>query len=307
MLGDANPWSTPGQCVHGRSGAHLASPLYGRVAGTLIAPITARVSFVTIIYLTLMGDINQMPFIDRNDLFPVLYHRPTPSAKITREQLCTHRNPLDVAYAMSDVYSGIYSSKNQARSLELKRYSRGRIPTELANTLYLTHTQSEKESLIKLGCVTTSGVLQRRSNFRANFFQSSPFRHLLSRNFSTTSLSGGARSEHVCHNARELSPSSCRSDSASIPPRITYLLMTIAAIHLRHWMPSDGMLFSLRVNFPITSETYGRVTNVIESVDPFNVEFVTKQAISLLFRQLMFQKSTHFNTVYIQSNLKEIL
>ncbi|KAJ0178361.1 hypothetical protein K1T71_006184 [Dendrolimus kikuchii] len=52
-----------------------------------------------------MGDINQISFIDRNDLFPMLYHRPTSSAKITREQLCTHRNPLDVAYAMSDVYS----------------------------------------------------------------------------------------------------------------------------------------------------------------------------------------------------------
>ncbi|KAJ0170435.1 hypothetical protein K1T71_013806 [Dendrolimus kikuchii] len=57
-----------------------------------------------------------------------------------------------VAYAMSDVYSGIYSSKKQSRSLELKPYSQESIPTDLANTLYLTHTQSEKENLIKLGC-----------------------------------------------------------------------------------------------------------------------------------------------------------
>ncbi|XP_072948186.1 uncharacterized protein [Epargyreus clarus] len=95
----------------------------------------------------LAGDINQLPYIERNNLFELLYSRPTPVAKISQELLCTHRNPKDVAYALSEVYSGIYSSVPRTRSLQLKRYTDASIPKSLEKTLYLVHTQSEKESL----------------------------------------------------------------------------------------------------------------------------------------------------------------
>ncbi|XP_052740698.1 uncharacterized protein LOC128198590 [Bicyclus anynana] len=95
----------------------------------------------------LIGDKNQLPFIDRNNLFKLHYCRPNQVARVNQELLCTHRNPMDVAYALSEVYNGIYSSKPRVRSLELRRYSGSQIPKDSTNTLYLTHTQGEKEML----------------------------------------------------------------------------------------------------------------------------------------------------------------
>lgn len=99
----------------------------------------------------LIGDVNQLPFIDRDNLFPLVYTRPAHIVAVTRELLCTHRNPMDVAYALGIVYCGIYSSKSRVRSLELKSFSRARIPKSPPNTLYLVHTQVEKESLKNQG------------------------------------------------------------------------------------------------------------------------------------------------------------
>ncbi|XP_050563196.1 uncharacterized protein LOC118276113 isoform X1 [Spodoptera frugiperda] len=99
----------------------------------------------------LIGDINQLPFIDRDNLFPLHYGRPTHITPISQELLCTHRNPMDVAYALNTVYSGIYSSRSGVRSLETKRFSGAMIPKSLPDTLYLVHTQAEKESLKNQG------------------------------------------------------------------------------------------------------------------------------------------------------------
>ncbi|GBP28163.1 hypothetical protein EVAR_76258_1 [Eumeta japonica] len=51
------------------------------------------------------------------------------------------RNPMDVAHVLNEVYSGIYSSMNQVRSLQLESYSDANIPKDLPNTLYRTYTQ----------------------------------------------------------------------------------------------------------------------------------------------------------------------
>ncbi|GBP93692.1 hypothetical protein EVAR_98937_1 [Eumeta japonica] len=48
---------------------------------------------------------------------------------VTKELLCTYRNPMNVAYAINDIYSG--TSKTQVRSLKLKRYSDTKIPEDL--------------------------------------------------------------------------------------------------------------------------------------------------------------------------------
>ncbi|XP_072939010.1 uncharacterized protein [Epargyreus clarus] len=99
----------------------------------------------------LIGDINQLPYIERNNLFELQYCRPNQVTGISQELLCTHRNPMDVAYALSEVYSGIYSSTSRIRSLKLKRYTDAQVPKTLEKTLYLVHTQAEKESLKKEG------------------------------------------------------------------------------------------------------------------------------------------------------------
>ncbi|KAL0812196.1 hypothetical protein ABMA28_009571 [Loxostege sticticalis] len=104
----------------------------------------------------LIGDNNQLPYIDRNNLFQMKYHRPNTVTNITKELLCTWRNPMDVAYALNEIYGGIYSAKCTVRSLAIKGYTGARIP-KTDNTLYLVHTQAEKSLLISQGYGTNEG------------------------------------------------------------------------------------------------------------------------------------------------------
>lgn len=106
--------------------------------------------------LLLLGDTNQLPFIDRHNLFTLHYNTPQKLTKLTEEWRCTHRNPMDVAYALNEVYSGIYSSGSRVRSLSLRRFTGERIPKG-DNTLYLVHTQAEKALLISQGYGSSSG------------------------------------------------------------------------------------------------------------------------------------------------------
>ncbi|GBP44637.1 hypothetical protein EVAR_44165_1 [Eumeta japonica] len=99
----------------------------------------------------LIDDANQLPFIDRLNLFEIQYIRPSLVATVTKELLSTYRKSMDVAYVLNEVYSGIYSSITRVRSLRMERYSDTNIPKYLRNTLYLTYTQVEKESLITQG------------------------------------------------------------------------------------------------------------------------------------------------------------
>ncbi|XP_050563633.1 uncharacterized protein LOC126913011 [Spodoptera frugiperda] len=104
--------------------------------------------------LVLIGDINQLPFLDRENLFQLRYTRPDLVAGITQELLCTHRNPMDVAYTLSDIYSGIYASKSslsQVHSLSVRGYTGAQIQATAKNTLFLVHTQEEKTSLVNKG------------------------------------------------------------------------------------------------------------------------------------------------------------
>lgn len=104
--------------------------------------------------VVLIGDVNQLPFLDRENLFELRYTRPNLVAGITQELLCTHRNPMDVAFALSEIYSGIYSSKSslsRVHSLSVKGYTGAQIPSTAQNTLFLVHTQEEKASLVSQG------------------------------------------------------------------------------------------------------------------------------------------------------------
>ncbi|XP_075990359.1 uncharacterized protein LOC142986010 [Anticarsia gemmatalis] len=97
--------------------------------------------------LLLIGDINQLPYIDRDNLFKLHYYRPYHLTPITKELLCTHRCPVDVAYAMQEIYTGVYSSSKVIKSLHISSFRGAEIPKNQPNTLYLTNTQVEKETL----------------------------------------------------------------------------------------------------------------------------------------------------------------
>ncbi|GBP58793.1 hypothetical protein EVAR_25866_1 [Eumeta japonica] len=79
----------------------------------------------------LISDVNQVPFIERLNLFEMHYIRPNLVAMVTKELLCTYRHPMD------------------SKHMPLK--SDANILKDLPNTLYLTYTQVEKESLITWG------------------------------------------------------------------------------------------------------------------------------------------------------------
>ncbi|GBP24813.1 hypothetical protein EVAR_14146_1 [Eumeta japonica] len=53
--------------------------------------------------ILLIGDVNQLLFIDRLNLFEMEYIQPNLMAKVTKKLLCTYRNPIDVAYAFNEV------------------------------------------------------------------------------------------------------------------------------------------------------------------------------------------------------------
>lgn len=105
----------------------------------------------------MVGDKNQLPFIDRAKVFELQYCRPDHVAKIKTELVCTRRNPCDVAFALSEVYDGIFSSSHRTRSLELKKFTGAHIRKDSKGTLYLTHTQREKQDLKSMGYGTGPG------------------------------------------------------------------------------------------------------------------------------------------------------
>lgn len=112
--------------------------------------IVLAIQIVKASKVTLLGDNNQLPYIDRCNLFPLQYNRPNKITNITKQLLCTYRNPQDVAYALREVYSGIYSANTRTRSLTLKPFTGATIPKS-ERTLYLVHTQAEKALLISQG------------------------------------------------------------------------------------------------------------------------------------------------------------
>ncbi|GBP68194.1 hypothetical protein EVAR_23345_1 [Eumeta japonica] len=102
--------------------------------------------------LLLIGDINQIPHIDRHNVFPMSYEKPNAVAKVSRELLRSYRNPMDVAYALNEIYSGIYSTQEGTRSLTMDGYDINKLSISLPQTLYLAHTQAGKTELKAMGC-----------------------------------------------------------------------------------------------------------------------------------------------------------
>ncbi|CAH2100241.1 unnamed protein product [Euphydryas editha] len=99
--------------------------------------------------VTLIGDVKQLRYIDRKNLFEMRYYRPYLTTNITREFYCTYRSPMDVAYAMGEVYKNSYSSNPIIPSYSGDIYTGTQIPTTKRETLYLVYyTQEEKKFLL---------------------------------------------------------------------------------------------------------------------------------------------------------------
>ncbi|GBP59485.1 hypothetical protein EVAR_35434_1 [Eumeta japonica] len=77
-------------------------------------------------------------------------HRPNLVTTIIKELLCTYRNSMDVACALTR-YTVAYTHPRLVRSLQLERYSDANILKDLTNILYLTNRRVEKEFLIVQG------------------------------------------------------------------------------------------------------------------------------------------------------------
>ncbi|GBP47683.1 hypothetical protein EVAR_28086_1 [Eumeta japonica] len=71
--------------------------------------------------ILLIGDINQLPFIDRLNFFEMQYIRPNLMATVTMQLLCTYRNPMDMAYALNELhYTQINHSLFTRRDLKMR-------------------------------------------------------------------------------------------------------------------------------------------------------------------------------------------
>lgn len=103
--------------------------------------------------VSIIGDIHQIPYVDREHMCDVKYETPATFADITAVREITHRCPLDVTWALSDKYQNLCSTSTVAISVSQSPYSANitRIPKCTDNCLYLTHTQADKDALVRNG------------------------------------------------------------------------------------------------------------------------------------------------------------
>lgn len=101
--------------------------------------------------LYMIGDVNQILYIDRDQMCPIRYSKPSSFAKVTQSLKCSYRCPVDVVYALHKFYDGLYSSNSVVKSVAYKPYTENVtiIPKDLEYTLYLVHLQADKEYLIR--------------------------------------------------------------------------------------------------------------------------------------------------------------
>lgn len=99
--------------------------------------------------IELVGDEWQIPFVDRDN---TKSHFSSPSlfAEITTSNVQTRRCPIDVCYTLASFYPGIFTTSKIAESLSVHTLNINSLP-DTENTLYLTHTQQDKQALLNVG------------------------------------------------------------------------------------------------------------------------------------------------------------
>lgn len=78
--------------------------------------------------VVLIGDVNNLHDINREILFDMRYCRPYLTTNIIHELFCTYRSPMDVVYAMCEVYISMYSSNPTIHSFRMNRFTGATIP-----------------------------------------------------------------------------------------------------------------------------------------------------------------------------------
>ena len=85
----------------------------------------------------MIGDYNQLPYIDRLNLFQLRYIGQNLVTPISQELTRSYRCPQDVTYALNEVYDGIYTARTKTRSLRRSRLTGSLVPMDAPNALYL--------------------------------------------------------------------------------------------------------------------------------------------------------------------------
>ncbi|GLV46818.1 uncharacterized protein CBL_20960, partial [Carabus blaptoides fortunei] len=100
--------------------------------------------------IVVLGDFNQIPFIDRDHVCKMTYERMDKFTSVKKNMNISYRIPVDVASALKDIYKRLCTKNTQVQSMRTQAYSGTNIePAE--KTLYLVHLQSDKDDLIRNG------------------------------------------------------------------------------------------------------------------------------------------------------------
>lgn len=100
--------------------------------------------------LCMLGDRNQIPYVDRDHVCEILYSDVSKFCDVTRNLVRTYRCPIDVCYVLRKLYPGIHTESKVCVSMCVKPFSGNVIPYE-SDTLYLTHVQADKDYLRREG------------------------------------------------------------------------------------------------------------------------------------------------------------
>nr|UDL14011.1 MAG: RNA dependent RNA polymerase [Xiangshan martelli-like virus 3] len=103
--------------------------------------------------IVMIGDVQQIPYVDRDHMFVQRYSRPDCFAGITKVLKCTYRCPIDVAMSLERHYPGLYSVSTVIRSMNTLSYSENvtSIPKNKDSCLYLVHFQADKDHFKREG------------------------------------------------------------------------------------------------------------------------------------------------------------
>nr|QHA33742.1 polyprotein [Atrato Virga-like virus 3] len=101
--------------------------------------------------ILIIGDIHQIPYVDRDHMCNVKYYSPACFTDITSFKEITYRCPIDTTYALSSLYPGFCTSSTVVTSMRRLSYAAeySGIVKDLEECLYLVHFQSDKDYLIR--------------------------------------------------------------------------------------------------------------------------------------------------------------
>ncbi|GBP81339.1 hypothetical protein EVAR_53733_1 [Eumeta japonica] len=101
--------------------------------------------------LLLIGDINQIPHIDRHNVFPMSYEKPNAVAKSPENCYDLTETPW-MWHMPSTKFIAAYTHTGRDPIIDVGWLRRNKLSISLPQTLYLAHTQAGKTELKAMGC-----------------------------------------------------------------------------------------------------------------------------------------------------------